>query len=460
MARARVVIMGAAGRDFHNFNTLFRSDRGREVVAFTAAQIPNIDDRRYPASLAGPLYPRGIPIHPESQLLRLIERHGVAAVVFSYSDVSFPYVMRKASEVTAAGADFRLVGVERTMLASRVPVVAVTASRSGCGKSQIARAVCAHLRGEGLRVVAVCHPMAYGNLAKQKLQRFAELEDLKRHQCTLEEMEEYEPHILEGGVVYGGVDYQSILREAEKEADVLVWDGGNNDTPFFRPNLTIAVVDPHRAGHESSYYPGESNVRLADVVIVNKVDSASRPDVERVIGGVRALNDRAKLLEVASEIEVDNPASIRGRRVLVVEDGPTLTHGEMSFGAGTLAARRYGASSIVDPRPFAVRSIAETYARYPGTGRVLPAMGYGSRQMRDLAETINAARVDAVIVGTPVDLTRIFRIKHDTVRVRYGVAEASRPALGRVLDDFVRRHRVVRRPVRGRRAARVARRKK
>jgi predicted GTPase len=439
LAKTRVVIMGAAGRDFHNFNVLYRKDRSHEVVAFTATQIPNIDGRRYPGSLAGALYPRGIPIHPESELPRLIDRLDVQEVVFSYSDVSFQYVMKKGSEVVAAGADFKLLGAERTMLKSKVPVIAVVAVRTGCGKSQTSRAVCSHLRRIGLRVVAVRHPMPYGNLAKQKLQRFASLDDLKRHDCTIEEMEEYEPHLIEGGVVYAGVDYEAILRQAETEADVILWDGGNNDTSFFKADLTITVVDPHRAGHESTYYPGETNVRLADVVIVNKVDSASRQDVERVIGGVRSLNSRAKLLEAASAIEVDNPAAIRGRRVLVVEDGPTLTHGEMAFGAGTLAARRFGASSIVDPRPFAVRTIADTFAQYPATGRVLPAMGYGPKQLRDLAETINRAKVDVVIVGTPIDLTRVIRIKHDTVRVRYGMAEASLPGLERVLDDFVRR---------------------
>jgi len=438
MSRTRVVIMGAAGRDFHNFNTVYRGDRSSEVVAFTATQIPNIAGRRYPAALAGKLYPRGIPIHPESELPRLIARLKVDEVVFSYSDVSFEYVMRKGSEVLAHGADFKLLGARRTMLESRVPVIAVVAVRTGCGKSQTSRMVSGYLRSRGLRVVVVRHPMPYGDLKKQAVQRFASVRDFEKHDCTIEEMEEYEPHIGEGGIVYAGVDYEAILRQAEKEADVVLWDGGNNDTAFYRPDLTITVADPHRAGHESTYYPGETNVRLADLVIVNKVDSAPRRAVDQVTAAVRALNPRARVIEAASAIEVDRPAAIRGRRVLVVEDGPTLTHGEMSFGAGTLAARRYGARSIVDPRRYAVRSIAATYAKYPGTGPILPAMGYGAAQLRDLQRTIAAAPVDSVVIGTPVDLSRIVRIPQETVRVRYGMAKRSRPALERYLDRFLR----------------------
>jgi predicted GTPase len=439
MARTRVVIMGAAGRDFHNFNTVYRRDRSAEVVAFTATQIPNIEGRRYPRSLAGPLYPRGIPIYPERELPRLVDRLKVDEVVFSYSDVSFEYVMRKGSEVTARGADFRLLGARRTMLQSKAPVIAVVASRTGCGKSQTSRAIGGYLRRRGLRVVVVRHPMPYGDLRKQAVQRFASVEDLAEHECTVEEREEYEPHIAEGGIVYAGVDYEAILRKAEREADVVLWDGGNNDTAFYRPDLTITVVDPHRAGHESTYHPGAANVRLADVVIVNKVDSAPRRAVEGVKRAVRTLNPRARILEAASAIEVDDPAAIRGRRVLVVEDGPTLTHGGMSFGAGTLAARRYRARSIVDPRRYAVRSIAATYEKYPATGPVLPAMGYGAAQLRDLERTIAAARVDTVVIGTPVDLSRIIRIRQKAVRVRYGMASRSRPALERQLDLFLRR---------------------
>jgi predicted GTPase len=442
MARKRILIMGAAGRDFHNFNTIYRRDRRSEVVAFTAAQIPNIDGRRYPASLAGPLYPRGIPIHPEAELARLIPRREVDEVVFSYSDLPFASVMEKAAVVNAAGAHFTLLSAESTMLASKVPVIAVLAVRTGCGKSQISRATCTYLRERGLRVVAVRHPMPYGKLAKQKLQRFASLDDLVRHDCTVEEMEEYEPHIVEGGVIYAGVDYETILREAEREADVILWDGGNNDTSFYRPDLTITIADPHRPGHEASYYPGATNVRLADVVIINKVDSAARDSVDRVGATVREMNPKARVLEAESAIHVDAPEAIRDKRVLVIEDGPTLTHGEMKYGAGTLAAQRHGAREIVDPRPYAVRTIAETFERYPNTGALLPAMGYGEKQLRDLQETIRRTPVDCVIVGTPIDLSRIIRIEQPTARVEYGVAEASLPALREVLDAFFAKNKI------------------
>ena len=437
MARTRVIIMGAAGRDFHNFNTVFRDNKKYEVVAFTATQIPNIDGRKYPASLAGPLYPRGIPIHPESDLPRLIEQLQVDEAIFSYSDVSFNYVMDKASLVMACGADFKLLGTQHTMLKSRVPVVAIVAARTGAGKSQTSRKVCSYLRSMGKRVVAVRHPMPYGDLFKQRVQRYASIADLNKHKCTVEEMEEYEPHIVEGTIIYAGVDYEAILRKAEKEADVIVWDGGNNDMSFYKPNLTITVVDPHRPGHEVTYYPGETNVRLADVVVVNKVDSAHREDIETVVQNVARINPHATVIQAASTISVDNPDIINGKKVLVVEDGPTLTHGEMTFGAGVLAAKRFGAKEIVDPRPYAVKSIAETYERYPRTGKLLPAMGYGQQQLKDLETTINHTPCDAVIIGTPIDLRRIIQIKKPSVRVQYALEETTKPDLEDVLAKFL-----------------------
>lgn len=429
--------MGAAGRDFHNFNTVFRNNSKYQVVAFTATQIPNIEGRKYPGKLAGRLYPKGIPIYPESDLPKLIEKLHVDEVVFSYSDVAFNYVMAKASLVISLGADFKVLGRQTTMLRSKRPVVAVVAVRTGSGKSQTSRKVCGFLRSLGLRVVAVRHPMPYGDLVKQKVQRYASIDDLKRFHCTVEEMEEYEPHIVEGTIIYAGVDYEAILRQAEKEADIIVWDGGNNDMSFYRPDLTITVVDPHRPGHELTYYPGETNVRLADVVVINKVDSAVPENVEKVIRNVRGINPRAQIVRAASPITVEDPTLISGKRVLVIEDGPTVTHGEMKYGAGTLAARTFGAAEVVDPRAYAVRSIAETFAKYPDTGVVLPAMGYGDGQIRDLEETINRVPCDTVIIGTPIDLRRVITFNKPSVRVRYSLAEISRPDLAEILSDFV-----------------------
>ncbi len=438
MEKIRVIIMGAAGRDFHNFNTYFRDNERYEVVAFTATQIPNIEGRVYPAELAGKLYPQGIPIYPESELERLIKEHAVDQVVFAYSDVSHEYVMHKAATAVAAGADFRLMGGKATMLKSTKPVVAVTAVRTGSGKSQTTRYICNLLQAMGKKVVAIRHPMPYGDLVAQAVQRFASYEDLDRHQCTIEEREEYEPHIDRGIVVYAGVDYERILRQAEQEADVIVWDGGNNDIPFFKPDLWIAVADPHRPGHETTYYPGEANLRAADVVVINKVDTADYANIQRVRDNIAAVNPKALVIEAASPIFVDNPDAIRGKVVLVVEDGPTLTHGEMAYGAGFVAAQRFGAAEIVDPRPYAVASIAATYKKYPTTGRVLPAMGYGDEQMRDLETTINNTPCDLVIVGTPIDLRRVLKVKHPMDRVRYELQEIGTPMLERLLKERIR----------------------
>lgn len=435
MSGIRVLIMGAAGRDFHNFNTFFRGRDDYRVMAFTATQIPNIEGRVYPPELAGPLYPEGIPIYPEAELLDLIARLRIDQVVFAYSDVSHEYVMHKASMVLAAGPDFRLMGSGKTMLESTKPVVAVCAVRTGAGKSQTTRHVCDSLQKMGHKVVAVRHPMPYGDLVSQKVQRFATYEDLDRHNCTIEEREEYEPHLDRGVIVYAGVDYEAILREAEKEADVVVWDGGNNDLPFYKPDLHIVVADPHRAGHELSYYPGESNVRMADVVVINKVDTADLADVALVRENVRKVNPGATIVEAASPIFLDDPSAIRGKKVLVVEDGPTLTHGEMAYGAGVVAARRFGASEIIDPRPYAVGTIADTYKKYPTTGAVLPAMGYGDRQIRDLEETINSTPCDLVIIGTPIDLRRLVKIKCPAERVRYELQVIGQPTLEKILKE-------------------------
>jgi predicted GTPase len=425
----RTIIQGAAGRDFHNFNLVYRDNPAYEVVAFTATQIPDIDDRRYPAKLAGKLYPKGIPVIDERDLEPAIAKYDVNEVVFSYSDVSHEHVMHWASRVIAAGANFRLLGANETMLSSTKPVVAVCAIRTGAGKSQTTRRVAEILKAEGLQVVVVRHPMPYGDLVSQAVQRFATIGDLKRQHCTIEEMEEYEPHIARGSIVYAGVDYERILRECEKEADVVLWDGGNNDLPFFRSNVHITVCDPLRAGHELQYHPGEANLRMAHVLVINKIDSATPEQVARVHASIDSANPQAMRIEAASPITVDDPTKIRGRRVLVVEDGPTCTHGGMTYGAGVVAARKFGAVEIVDPRPWAVGTIAETFRKYPGIGALLPAMGYGPQQMKDLEETIRHVTVDAVVIATPIDLSRVIKITKPAARVAYDLQEIGRPTL-------------------------------
>ncbi len=432
-----MVIMGAAGRDFHNFNLVFRDNARYEVVAFTATQIPNIDGRCYPASLAGDLYPQGIPVVDEGELGALIETQRVEQVVFAYSDVSHEAVMHKASQVLAHGADFRLLGPDSTMLRSTRPVVSVCAVRTGAGKSPATRKIAALLAGEGLRVVVVRHPMPYGDLAKQAVQRFATLEDLRRARCTIEEREEYEPHIQLGRVVYAGVDYERILRQAESEADVLLWDGGNNDLPFARPDLEIVLVDPHRAGDEQRYFPGEVNLLRADIVVLTKLDTAPPDKVAMVRAAVETANPSALVVDSALPVEVEAPEQIRGRRVLVIEDGPTLTHGGMSFGAGVLAAKRFGARALMDPRRVAVGSLIETFAQYPHLGEVLPAMGYGPQQVSDLEETIRSVDCDLVMIATPVDLRRIMKIDQPTCRVTYEFADRGRPTLREALNEFI-----------------------
>ncbi len=431
--------MGAAGRDFHNFNTIYRDNELYEVVAFTATQIPNIDGRKYPAELAGKLYPKGIPIFPESDLKELIQKNNVDEVVFAYSDVSFNYIMMKASFVMAAGADFKVLGAKPTMLKSKVPVIAVVAVRTGSGKSQTSRKVCKLLREMGKRVVAIRHPMPYGDLVKQKVQRYQTLDDLVKFECTVEEMEEYEPHIVHGTIIYAGVDYEAILRQAEQEADVIVWDGGNNDMSFYLPDLTITVADPHRPGHEISYYPGATNIMLADVIIINKVESATRENIDIVRKNIRAVNPNAIVIEAASPITAEDETLIRGKRVLVVEDGPTLTHGEMAYGAGIIAAQKFGASQVIDPRPWVVNSIAETFAKYPKIGTLLPAMGYGGKQIKDLETTINRVDCDTVIIGTPIDLRRIIKINKPSVRVNYDLDEIAKPDLNDILTNFLKK---------------------
>ncbi len=435
MSRTRVVIMGAAGRDFHNFNVAFRGNDAYEVVAFTATQIPGIEGRQYPAELAGDLYPEGIPIYEEKDLTRLIKEQSIDLAVFAYSDVRHTDVMHKASEVNAAGADFLLMGSERTLIKSTKPVVSVCAVRTGGGKSETSRYVADALRALGHRVIVIRHPMPYGDLAKQAVQRFATYEDLDLHETTIEEREEYEPHIDRGVVVYAGVDYEAILREAEQEADIILWDGGNNDLPFYAPDLHIVLVDPHRPNHEVLYHPGEANLRLADVVVVNKVDTADYENVLAVLKNVRELAPGATVVQAAAPVFVDEPERITGKRVLVVEDGPTLTHGEMAFGPGVVAAQRFGAAEIVDPRPFAVGSIVSTYEKYPTTGKVLPAMGYGAQQMADLEATINNADVDLVVAATPSDLSRIININLPVVRVRTEVEVIGSPSLADILKE-------------------------
>jgi predicted GTPase len=434
MGKTRTIIMGAAGRDFHNFNVYFRDNAEYEVVAFTATQIPNIDERKYPKELAGSLYPQGIPIYPESDLKKLIAEKKVELVVFAYSDVPHEYVMHKACLVNACGADFRLMGTNTTQIKSTKPVVSICAVRTGCGKSQTTRLVSKILIDMGYKVAAIRHPMPYGDLVKQKVQRFADYADLDKHECTIEEREEYEPHIDNGVLVFAGVDYEAILREAEKEADIILWDGGNNDIPFYKSDLSIVVADPHRPGHEVKYYPGETNLYLADVFVINKVDTAEPENVISVRENLRRLNPDAVIIEGASPLFVDDPDGIKGKRVLVIEDGPTLTHGGMAYGAGWVAAKRFGAGEIVDPRPFAVGSIAATYKKYPGTGTILPAMGYGDAMVKDLEKTINASDVDMVLSGTPIDLTRIIKINKPMQRVRYELQEIGVPTLKDILE--------------------------
>ena len=428
--------MGAAGRDFHNFNVYFRDNANYEVVAFTATQIPNIEGRKYPASLAGKLYPRGIDIYPEKDLPELIKKHEVEQVIFAYSDIAHVDVMHKASIVNAVGADFRLMGGDQTMVKSKVPVIAICAVRTGSGKSQTTRAVASILRAKGRKVVAIRHPMPYGDLEKQAVQRFATYEDLDKHECTIEEREEYEPHIDKGIIVYAGVDYERIVRQAEQEADVILWDGGNNDTPFYAPDLHIVVADPHRAGHGKLYHPGEVNMRMADVIIVNKMDTADPKNVELVKEVVAELNPKAKLILADSPVSVDDPAAIKGKRVLVIEDGPTVTHGEMTFGAGMIAAKNSGAKEIIDPRPFAVNSIKATFEKYKHLEKVLPAMGYGNHQVKDLQDTINRADCDVVVSGTPIDLSRVLKANKPLIRVRYDLKVREGTSLEELLSKF------------------------
>ncbi len=429
--------MGAAGRDFHNFNCYFRDNPDYNVVAFTATQIPNIDGRAYPPKLAGKLYPQGIPIMSESDLPELIKKHSIDLVVFAYSDVNYDYLMHHCARVNACGADFMIQGIHKTQVASTKPVIAICATRTGCGKSQTTRSVSNILRKRGLKVAAIRHPMPYGDLEKQMVQRFACLDDLAAHECTIEEMEEYEPHINNGVVVFAGVDYEKILREAEKEADVIVWDGGNNDMSFYKADLYITVADPHRAGHEVRYYPGETNVNLADIVIINKVDTSTKEDIDIVKANVKKLNPDAAIIEAASPVSVENPELITGKRVLVVEDGPTLTHGEMKLGAGTVAAEKFGASAIVDPRPFTVNTITDTFEKYPEIGILLPAMGYGDDQVKDLETTIANVDCDTVIIGTPIDLRRIINIKQPSTRVTYDLGPKSVQLLEEKIARFL-----------------------
>ncbi len=434
--KRKVVIMGAAGRDFHNFNVFFRDNENYEVVAFTATQIPDIDGRAYPAELAGKLYPNGIPILSEDDLEKIIKEKDVDDVVFAYSDVPHEYVMHKASIVHKAGANFMLLGPDQTMIKSSKPVVSVCAIRTGCGKSQTSRRVVSILRDKGRKVAVIRHPMPYGDLLKQKVQRFATLEDLDKYDCTIEEREEYEPHIKNGAVVFAGVDYEAILREAEKEADIILWDGGNNDFPFYKSDLEIVVVDPHRPGHELKYHPGETNFRRAKVIVINKIDTASLENINIVRNHIREINPDAIVIDAASPLFVENGDMIRGKKVLVVEDGPTLTHGEMKYGAGVMAAYKYGASELVDPKPYAVGSIVDTFNKYTHIENLLPAMGYGEKQIKELEQTINNSHAELVIVATPIDLGRLINIKIPSVRVRYELEEIGTPTLEDVLKDF------------------------
>ncbi len=434
--KKKIIIIGAAGRDFHNFNTVYRENPEIEVVAFTATQIPNIDGRKYPHELAGELYPEGIPIVSEDELENLIKKHGVDECVLSYSDLSYNTVMHIASRVIASGVKFSLLGTEATMIKSSKPVISITAVRTGCGKSQTTRKIVALLKEAGKKVVSIRHPMPYGDLAAQKVQRFAELDDLKKHKCTIEEMEEYEPHIAMGSVIYAGVDYGAILEKAEAEADVIVWDGGNNDTSFYKPDLSITVVDPLRPGHELRYFPGEVNFRTAGVIVINKMDSARAEDVATVLRNIGKYNPRAAIIKANSKLTIESPETIRGKKVLVVEDGPTLTHGGMTIGAGTVAAQRNGAAELIDPRPWTVGEITSTFEKYPGIGKLLPAMGYGERQIADLEKTINAVEeAEAVVIGTPIDLSRFVKINKPATRVRYELEEIGDTDLKGILKE-------------------------
>jgi len=438
MNKNKIVIMGAAGRDFHNFNVYFRDNSNYEVVAFTATQIPDIAGRKYPVELSGPLYPEGIPIYPEEELPELIKKYQIDQVILAYSDLPYEYVMSKASLVLANGADFRLMGPKNTMLKSNIPVISICAVRTGCGKSQTTRRVTEILKKKGYKIAVIRHPMPYGDLKDQIWQRYETYNDLKRYECTIEEMEEYEPHIDSGNILYAGVDYGEILKRAEKEADIIVWDGGNNDLPFYKPDLHIVVTDPLRAGHEMRYYPGGANLRMADVVVINKIDTASPDKINLLRENIRQLAPDAQLIEAASPLTVDQPELIRGKKVLVVEDGPTLTHGGMKYGAGVVAAQKYGAKELVDPRPYAVGSIAETYVKYPEIGILLPAMGYGEKQIKELETTINAIECDLVIIGTPIDLTRIIKINKKSIRVKYDLQEIGRPDLEEILNQKIK----------------------
>ena len=441
MKKKNVIIIGAAGRDFHNFNMYYRDNESYNVLAFTAAQIPDIDDRKYPAELAGKLYPDGIPIHAQANLEKLIKDFQVDSCVFSYSDVPYKFVMGISARVNAAGADFVLMGTKASMIESTKPVIAVCAVRTGCGKSQTSRKIVELLMEKGLKVVAIRHPMPYGDLVKQKVQRFATIDDLKKHQCSIEEMEEYEPYVTRGNVIYAGVDYEAILRQAENDpdgCDVILWDGGNNDFPFYKPDLMVTVVDPHRPGHELSYYPGEVNLRIADVVVINKIDTADYAAIQTVRDNIMKVNPSAAIIEAASTISVDDPEVIKGKRVLVIEDGPTLTHGEMKIGAAMVAAKRFGASELVDPRPFIVGKLKDTFETYPNIGVLLPAMGYGDEQVKDLEATVEATECDSVVIGTPIDLNRIIKITKPNTRVYYDLQEIGSPNLNEVIGEFVK----------------------
>jgi len=438
LSKIKVIIMGAAGRDFHNFNVYFRNNSNYEVVAFTATQIPDIAGRKYPAELSGSLYPGGIPIYLEENLPNLIKKNEIDQVILAYSDLPYQYVMNKASIVLASGADFRLMGPKSTMLKSNLPVISVCAVRTGCGKSQTTRKVTDILKKKGYKIAVIRHPMPYGDLRKQIWQRYENYADLDRYNCTIEEREEYEPHLDRGNILYAGVDYQEILKRAEKDVDIIVWDGGNNDLPFYKPDVHIVVTDPHRAGHEMTYYPGGANLRMADVVVMNKIDTADLDKINQLRENIHQLAPEAILIEAASPLTVDHPELIRGKRVLVVEDGPTLTHGEMKYGAGVVAAQKYGAKEIVDPRPYAIGTIKDTYTKYPGVGTLLPAMGYGKKQIQELEDTINAVDCDIVIIGTPIDLSRIVKINKKSIRVKYELQEIGRPDLEEVLNQKIK----------------------